>query len=55
METGLYSTNLAEAAFLAHGAVSEATDLARVRVGRAEPAFDTRAMYETDGSTALAR
>jgi len=40
---------------LAHGAVSEAADLARVAVGSDEPAFNARPVHETHRASALAR
>jgi len=40
---------------LAHGAVSEAADLARVAVGSDEPAFNARPVHETHRAATLAR
>jgi len=47
--------NLSEAALLALCAVLEAADLARVRVGGAEPSFEARLVYKRHRTSAVAR
>jgi len=50
----LLRANLAKGAILAHGAVSESTDLARVDVGGTQPSLDARPVNKTDRTSALA-